>query len=286
MSSASDNLIGYHGFHLRTDNVSDLHDIINIFYKKYKKYVNLVQIFLYNPKTYKREILNPNKIDKGIKRIYVHSTFNIVIGKLNYRTFKDQIRYCNEIGAYGFIVHIPLLILDELLVGLTKILDICINIGECKLILEIPAFKKQENVTYCEIKELQKLCEKLDSLNKGKYIGKYSICIDTAHLWSYGYDLRSVRSAKKYCNDMLKIIDHIDCVHFNGNKLELGNGRDMHEIPCNDNDKIWHGDGCKSFEYMYSFLICNKIDIVFELNIGDDEIYKKFIAKLKNIKIK
>ncbi len=60
---------------------------------------------------------------------------------------------------------------------------------------------------------------------------RMSVCIDTAHIFAAGYDIRSPKAYKKTMKDFNEIIgyDRLHCFHMNDSKKELGSRVDRHE---------------------------------------------------------
>ncbi len=60
---------------------------------------------------------------------------------------------------------------------------------------------------------------------------RMSVCIDTAHIFAAGYDIRSPKSYKKTMKEFDSIIglDKLRCFHMNDSKKELGSRVDRHE---------------------------------------------------------
>lgn len=60
---------------------------------------------------------------------------------------------------------------------------------------------------------------------------RMSVCIDTAHIFAAGYDIRSPKTYKQVMKDFDKIIglDRLKCFHINDSKKELGSKVDRHE---------------------------------------------------------
>ncbi|GBD90645.1 endonuclease 4 [bacterium BMS3Abin04] len=60
---------------------------------------------------------------------------------------------------------------------------------------------------------------------------RISVCIDTAHIFAAGYDIRSPKAYKKTMKEFNDIIglDHLHCFHMNDSKKELGTKVDRHE---------------------------------------------------------
>ena len=60
---------------------------------------------------------------------------------------------------------------------------------------------------------------------------RMSICIDTAHIFAAGYDIKNPKNYKKVIKEFDDIIglDRLKCFHMNDSKKELGSRRDRHE---------------------------------------------------------
>ena len=60
---------------------------------------------------------------------------------------------------------------------------------------------------------------------------RMSICIDTAHIFAAGYDIKNPKNYKKVIKEFDDIIglDRLKCFHINDSKKELGSRRDRHE---------------------------------------------------------
>jgi len=60
---------------------------------------------------------------------------------------------------------------------------------------------------------------------------RMSVCIDTAHIFAAGYDIRSESGYEKTISDFDKIIglERLQCFHMNDSKKELGSRVDRHE---------------------------------------------------------
>lgn len=60
---------------------------------------------------------------------------------------------------------------------------------------------------------------------------RMSVCIDTAHIFAAGYDLKSVKGYEKTIKEFDDIVglDRLQCFHFNDSKKDLGTRVDRHE---------------------------------------------------------
>lgn len=60
---------------------------------------------------------------------------------------------------------------------------------------------------------------------------RMSVCLDTAHIFAAGYDIKNPASYKKVIKEFDKIIglNNLKCIHMNDSKKELGSRVDRHE---------------------------------------------------------
>ncbi len=60
---------------------------------------------------------------------------------------------------------------------------------------------------------------------------RMAVCIDTAHIFAAGYDIRTPEAYEKTMSEFDKIIgfDKLKLLHMNDSKKELGSRRDRHE---------------------------------------------------------
>ncbi|MCX7767347.1 MAG: deoxyribonuclease IV, partial [Candidatus Sumerlaeia bacterium] len=81
-----------------------------------------------------------------------------------------------------------------------------------------------DNICYC----FSHLREILDSVQYPRGVG---ICLDTCHIFSAGYDLRTADKYEQTLNDFINIVGlkHLYVIHLNDSKFPLGSRRDRHE---------------------------------------------------------
>ena len=92
------------------------------------------------------------------------------------------------------------------------------NNYKTKLILETPAGSGSELLT--TFSEFVDFYNKF-TLNDKKHFG---ICLDTAHIWSSGYELT------EYYNNKSSIYDNILVIHLNNSKVKKGSKVDRHDV--------------------------------------------------------
>ena len=72
---------------------------------------------------------------------------------------------------------------------------------------------------------LRKIIDLVDDKNR------VTVCIDTAHIFAAGYDIKNVTNYKQVIKDFDSIIglDYLKCIHLNDSKKPLGSRVDRHE---------------------------------------------------------
>ena len=89
-------------------------------------------------------------------------------------------------------------------------------------------------------------------LDNAKYKKRLGVCLDTAHLFGAGYDLRTEKGVKNTFLEFDKIVglDKLKAIHYNDSKAELGSNVDRH----------WHiGEGTIGDRGMKAIINCKLI---------------------------
>ncbi len=210
---------------------------------------NALQLFISNPRSAElSNIQNYSKIASEIHNycklnnfeLVIHAPYTINLAKepkINKRTvdLKDcywvnlminQLTVSDLIGSIGVVVHVGKYTTNSKEDGLKFMYNSLIYIIEemkrlkinSKLILETPAGAGTELLT-----DIDEFIIFYDSFSDS-YKEHMGICIDTAHVWSSGYDLNEYYNyiAKTHNNDIIVI-------HLNNSKKEQGSNADNHD---------------------------------------------------------
>lgn len=96
-------------------------------------------------------------------------------------------------------------------------------VGGTKLLLE--SMSGQSN----EVGSLREIGEIIKAVGAPKNLG---LCIDTCHLFAFGYDLRQRDEVERMLTDIDQYIglDRLKCVHINDSKFGPGLSKDRHEL--------------------------------------------------------
>lgn len=221
---------------------------------KYSQYIggNTTQIFLGSnqstslktkTKITKQEIEEVNKwIKENNHILIIHSVY--LLNFCNYPPSSSKIKYAidnleydlnltEELGGLGCVLHIGYQkdmdrteAYSNMAENIKHVIDITNKTASnTKVILETPAGKgTQIGTTLEEFAELWNLIPK-------KYYKRLGVCVDTAHIFSSGSDIRTSAKVNKYLSDFDKLVGlkHLTCFHINDSKAVLNSRKDLHE---------------------------------------------------------
>ncbi len=260
---------------------------------------NITQIFLGSNRSSKlstktkltdEEISEICKWTKENKHhIVIHCTYILNLCKKNMEYALQNIRYDMETGAkfgvMGCVLHFGhhteitreegiqnmITNIDKLFAKLDK---------KCKtlLILETSASKKQQVGNTTE--KMHQIYEGIDK----KYRKQVKFCVDTAHIFSSGYDIRTQDGIDNYFANFDKLlgIKNIACIHINDSKAEYSTGKDQH---AGLGEGHIFKNNIKTLEYFINFAKKNGIPLILETHkggyFGDNGGYYQEVQLLK-----
>lgn len=121
-----------------------------------------------------------------------------------------------------------------------------------------------------------------DIINEIKDKSRIGVCLDTAHLFQAGYDLRDKNSIKNTFNEFDKIVGlkYLKCIHYNDSNTELGSAVDRH----------WHiGEGCigkDGMKYIITYKKLSHLPFIMETpkksetdDLNNLKVVKEFLSK-------
>lgn len=193
---------------------------------------NASQIFLHSPRIWqfkkisKDEIrlFKKNKTESGIVFFAIHSSYLISPLSDNKNTLEKSINLIEkelaaskELEADCYVIHIrenKKLSLDENIKNLEKFFK-SVKVNYNKTLLENSA-----NGIGSSIKNLVYISKRIEKIS--------GICLDTAHLFESGYDIRKKSGVEKILEEVndLKLLKMI---HMNDSKTDLSSKLDRHE---------------------------------------------------------
>ncbi len=202
--------------------------------------INCCQIFTHGPRTLYRNNIDCDSVYELIQdlsiSLIVHGSY-LLVGLWNhnkdYKFYQSRIQEelddADDMSADGLVLHIndrpPQLIAKAINESLSD------KKYNTTLMLEMVAMKSGDNSyeTYEKMDNLSKLID--SNIN-------HNWCVDTAHLWAAGIDLRNYEDTKLWLSDF-ENSNLIGSFHLNGSSKKLGGGADAHSIPFCSTDNIW-----------------------------------------------
>lgn len=242
-------------------------------------------------------------------RVYVHSNYITHIHSRDSALplVMNQLKIADQYGFYGLVLHLTNVGYNEILQAIVKLLN-GRELSKYKplLIFEIhPVMASKcdhklprDSANFDQPEKLTALIEDLTA--RGFSQQDFKICIDTAHLWSYGVNVRMEPDMKKW----FTAIDPkwISLIHFNDSASPLG-GQDVHAVVglgtiwplpadvrfdyCLLEDKIRdhavEEHRRPGFLWLLRYAYDNNIDVVLERSSQSIEICKKEMMATVNL---
>lgn len=251
------------GTHIK--NKKSIHDSLVTYYANCPlepKYHIPVQIFVGNPQSYNRKIIDEPLAKTFIKtndiHLYIHSAYVINLAKISepsYNCLLKDIISAHNISSKGVVVHVgkytDFSIEDSLKNMKTNILNILQyiidNKLDTKLILETPSGQGTELLT--KMDDFFDFCK--DIVDSHLNSSAFGICIDTCHVFASGYN-PDIYIKKGIESGLVSLI------HFNDSKECKGSKKDRH---------AFYGSGKIPIDILDECIcICkdNKYDMVIE----------------------
>lgn len=201
--------------------------------------VKCVQIFVMGPQSSHLSVTPDDakrirELTAGGLRVYVHSAYitaNIYKPESSgyaHVLCRQQLELCNEMGASGFVIHVPR---DGPETAAKGYRIACKYRGRVPIFMEIEVAKPPK-YTYETPEKIAELCKELAKVDPD-----YGICIDTAHLWSCGESLGDSESASRWFGKYSRLHVPHTLIHLNDSGKEFGSGMDSHMAITHGN--IW-----------------------------------------------
>jgi len=180
-----------------------------------------------------KQLVNENNLNP----VFVHAPYlpNICTDKpenleKSIIALSSELQFVHAIGAEGLIVHLG----SHLGQGFKNVKDQIIDSiaeiykkagFETKFLLENSSGKS--NVVGAKFTEIGEIITELRS----KYNYNVGICLDTAHMFASGYDIKTKNGVEETLKELRDtgVLEKTVCLHINDSKVELGNGNDRHE---------------------------------------------------------
>lgn len=232
----NDNIFGIH----IDDNYIKLVDEVERVKKMGCKLVQLfVDPFIKNKKIYE---LFKHTLEENNMYCVVHASYTINLASdwdeysAWIKQLISEIEACHTIGAFGIIVHVgkQLNLLKEQAInnmysGLMYVHNKTCKYKNVKIILETSAGQGSE--MFFKLEEFGHFFKKFSHNKNDEIRDRFRICVDTCHVFSAGYDLRTKNVIGIYLNTFEELIGvkYIALIHLNDTKTVLGSNVDRHQ---------------------------------------------------------
>lgn len=253
--------------------------------------LNAMQIYTKNPRQWFSSKLKEDEIDEylenvkvyDIRKIFAHaspllniSSHDKAILEKSQRSFLDEINRAEILNLEGVVFHPgsyggrnPA---DGLKVCAESLNFLIENTRRynTKLILEnLPGEGRQVCRTFEEVRTV------LDLVGEPRRVG---FCLDTAHLFAAGYNLKTYRAYMKMMSDLEKTVglDRLCLIHLNDSAKPMGSRQDRH---------AGIGKGLIGREFFYNILHDRRLkQVPFILETADDIAgYEKDLETVRHI---
>jgi len=202
-----------------------------------------MQIFSRNPRSWKASAISEEDAgefkrraeEKNIRPVVVHIPYLINLAtpdsalyRKSIRAFRDDLKRADHLGADYFVTHLGSHVKSGEEAGLRRLTDALNEIiktarPRVMILLEVTAGSGSWlGYRFGHIRRI------MDGLRVSENIG---VCIDTAHLFSAGYDIKTKQGLQKTLGDLDRLIglEKARVVHFNDSKAAMRSMVDRHE---------------------------------------------------------
>lgn len=229
-------LLGAH-----TSSAKGLH---NALLEGVSKGANTVQLFTANQRQWKRKPLDKSAIEKfktvlketGLKSIMSHASYLVNLGSPNLEVLEksricmqEEIKSCLDLSITFLNFHPGSALNEPKEACLEKIIE--------SLLSYIPLFQKEHNLTLLlettagQGSVIGSIFEELNYIiTQTKNYIPIGICLDTCHVFSAGYDIRTKHSLENTLNKFDEIIglSFLKALHLNDSIHDLNSKKDRH----------------------------------------------------------
>jgi deoxyribonuclease-4 len=203
--------------------------IIQLFVDPLTKYADIYSQF--------KDYLQANKM-----KCVVHASYMINLSRQwddyssHINQFISQIEWSHKIGAIGIVVHMGKQLdlskeeaINNMYTSLIHVHNKTKEFSSVKIFLETSTGQGTE-LCY-EVDEFTRFVKKLVHHRNKEIQDRFRICLDTCHIFSAGYDLRTKGTVSMYLDIFEELIGlrYVGLIHLNDSKNILGANVDRHQ---------------------------------------------------------
>lgn len=272
------------GFHLSISKglTHSLHETIELG-------CNSLQVFSRNPRSWKKKRFNKDEVedfkkvrkDLSIFPLVIHSIYlinacsdNFDIYKKSKRLLVEEAKNTELLGGDFLVLHPgSCKFVNKGIKRLASAIDTASKFlsGNKKILIEnVAGGGNQIGKNFDELKKI---------LDRVKNPDKIGICLDTCHLFAYGYNFRVEMNSMSMFSELFDSVglEKINLIHLNDSKFDLGSKRDQHEHL--GKGKI----GTNGFVNLFKTGFLDSIPIIMETPKDVENADKKNLKMLKKI---
>jgi len=244
--------------------------------------INVVQFFSRNPRSFRRRQIKEEEIaafleersSSSVEKVFLHLPYLVNLASPDRRIFRSSCRilqedlmFADRIGADGVVTHIGSHKGKGIKYGLMRVIEALEEVFSRYLPGTVLLLENSSGGRFCVGGNLEEIVYIIGQKKYRDYVG---VCLDTAHAYSYGYNI-----------DNLKILDKISSlvgeklklIHINDSKASCNSRIDRHE-------HIGRGKiGVKGFKRFLSYASFRKIPLILETPKKDD------LDDLRNLRV-
>lgn len=266
----------YFGAHIET--YKDGQNLIYAAEKVLNAGGNLIQIFLTVPGQVKTGTRTKEELEKFREWLFKHNMKVVVHSSYIHNLARDwdeyswwmqnlelEIEYAHYIDAIGLVLHfgksLELSLTDtynNMYSSLIHVHNATMKYKDVKILLETSTGQGTE-ICY-KLEDLAHFYKKLSKNSNKEIKERFRLCIDTCHIFSAGYNLKTKEQVKAYLEafDELIGLKYVNLIHLNDCKVDVGEHKDRH-------DNIGEGKiGLTGLQMFFDFFKKLKIPIVLE----------------------
>jgi deoxyribonuclease-4 len=202
-----------------------------------------IQIFTKNQLQWKASPLSFQECERffsawrksSIKEVVAHASYliNLAAEGSVHRDSVDalllEMERCDHLGIGKLVLHPGSSKTRSKEDGLVSVADGLKSVLEksvrCNVQILLETMSGQGNTLGGRLEDFRVLLEELD------WDARIGLCLDTCHILSAGYELRSLEAYKRYLDAVEKLVGagRVACWHFNDSKNDKGERKDRHE---------------------------------------------------------
>lgn len=252
-----------------------------------------IQIFTSNPTGWKVANLDPKAAaefvsithDHDIRPIFVHIPYLVSPAALNPTTLERSrlllaatLERAEAVGASHVVMHLGSHLGAGVEAGIARMAETvasALEMAQNPVVLLLENSPGSRNELGSSFEEIAAIWAHLEPFSQ-----RLGVCLDTAHMWSAGYDLSSAAGVKATMDDFeAKVgMKHLQLIHANDSKAKFNSGNDLHQPP---------GEGLMGLETFRALVQEPRLEempLIIEIPLESPDLDRLRIERLKGLR--